>query len=379
MLFAVLMSASFCFAETQWPVERVLGTGRGISQGQMYDPSDVAVDSRGYAYVLEAYNGRIQVFSPDGSSTAVYGSTGNDDPGQLDSPDSIALKEVNENLTEIAVADTSNHRVQLFWINASQTNWTVFGEHLYGDYKPSSHIYLDHPRGVDLDASGNLYVSDTGDNRVNVFRNGSWLAVPKAENRSEINGNLTSEGVIQSPVGVAVEGGKVYIVESGADRIRGLYVNGSEFLSYGGPGSDRGQFNNPGAVALDHQGHLFVADTGNNRVEVFTTEGKYVASYGSGNCSIAIKSHPSYALGQFCNPRGLDVWNSTLFVVDSGNHRVQVINLTYMPASSCIMLGDNEPCGKVEVGEIISFIGQWAAGNASVSDVLRLIIAWASG
>jgi hypothetical protein len=88
-------------------------------------------------------------------------------------------------------------------------------------------------------------------------------------------------------------------------------------------------------------------------------------------------SNPSQAMGQFCNPRGLDVRNNTLYVADSGNHRVQVINITVYPEPSCILIGDEEPCGQVEVAEIVALINEWAGSRAELADVMKLITKWA--
>ena len=358
-------------------VLRVLGAGMGTGLGELYDPSDVAVDSKGDVFVLEAYNGRIQEFGPDGSFYNVYGSSGSLDPGRLGSPDSIVLRELGSSMTEIAVADSFNHRVQLLWLNDSYPYWTTFGERFAGVYRPTTHIYFEYPRGVDLGSDGRVLVSDTGDDRVSVFANSEWGAVPKAENGLELNGSSTPAGLLNVPTGIAAEGDVFYVVDSGANRIRGFYANGSEFLVFGGAGSGRGGFNAPGGIVLDHQGRMYVADTGNNRVVVYTIDGRYVTSYGVKNCSGDISSRPYEATGQFCSPRGLDVRDGMLYVADSGNNRVQVINVTALPEPSCILIGDEEPCGRVTVAEILDLITRWAWGGASVTDVIQLITAWA--
>jgi len=82
---------------------------------------------------------------------------------------------------------------------------------------------------------------------------------------------------------------------------------------WGTLGSGNGQFNDPAGVAVDGAGFVYVADTGNNRVQKFTTGGVYVSQWGgagSGN-------------GQFSGPFGITVAGGIVYVVDTGNTRVQ--------------------------------------------------------
>jgi len=79
-------------------------------------------------------------------------------------------------------------------------------------------------------------------------------------------------------------------------------------------GTGNGQFAQPAGVALDGSGNVYVADTGNNRIQKFTASGIYLSQWGtagSGN-------------GQFSGPFGITVAGGSVYVVDSGNRRVQV-------------------------------------------------------
>ena len=83
---------------------------------------------------------------------------------------------------------------------------------------------------------------------------------------------------------------------------------------WGSGGGGSGQFVQPGSIATDGAGFVYVADTGNNRVQKFTTAGAFVAQWGTsggGN-------------GQFSSPSGIAVAGGKVYVVDTGNTRVQV-------------------------------------------------------
>ncbi|MBI5095677.1 MAG: SMP-30/gluconolactonase/LRE family protein [Candidatus Hydrogenedentes bacterium] len=83
---------------------------------------------------------------------------------------------------------------------------------------------------------------------------------------------------------------------------------------WGMPGSGDGQFSNPQGVAVDTKDKVYVADSGNNRIQVFTSSGTYLTQWG--------KLGPGD--GQFTNPQGVAVDTSgSVYVADSGNNRIQ--------------------------------------------------------
>ena len=99
--------------------------------------------------------------------------------------------------------------------------------------------------------------------------------------------------------------------------IGGARFPGQIFDQWGSSGSGDGQLNGPGGIAVDSAGNIYVADTGNNRVQKFGKSGQFLTKWGS------IGS----ANGQFHRPEGIAVdSNGNVFVADADNHRVQVFN-----------------------------------------------------
>ncbi|MBF0449989.1 MAG: 6-bladed beta-propeller [Candidatus Magnetomorum sp.] len=81
-------------------------------------------------------------------------------------------------------------------------------------------------------------------------------------------------------------------------------------------GTGPGEFDYPYFLTMDNSGTLYVSDTYNHRIQIFTTEGQYIRSFGSSGTDA----------GEFDEPHGIVVDDSKIYVVDSGNHRVQIFN-----------------------------------------------------
>src|ERR1039458_5373592 len=97
----------------------------------------------------------------------------------------------------------------------------------------------------------------------------------------------------------------------------GLPASGEDYkwvAQWGGKGMENGQFDSPVGVAVDGLGNVFVSDSGNNRVQKFSSNGKFLLKWGS----------KGEGDGQFLRPAGLAVDKAgVVYVVDAGNFRVQ--------------------------------------------------------
>jgi uncharacterized protein (TIGR03663 family) len=208
---------------------------------------------------------------------------------------------------------------------------------------------FDEPRGVASDAHGNLYVSDTKNNRIEILDgSGRFLR--------QFGGKGNSPGQFNEPTGIAVDsrgelwiadtwnyrvvhaatdgrilsliggGGPedlfgpravlplnnfVYVADTGNKRIVRYDRDGTRLSQWGGAGSGDGQFIEPVGLAADASGTIYVADTGNHRVQAFDGEGKYLRQF------------PVYGWKEFYTEPYLAVGPSdTLFVTDSSSGRI---------------------------------------------------------
>jgi DNA-binding beta-propeller fold protein YncE len=82
----------------------------------------------------------------------------------------------------------------------------------------------------------------------------------------------TGDGEFFSPTGITVDGGgKIYVADTLNNRVQVFNPSGVFQYAFGSLGSGNGQFNNPSGIAVGGGGNIYVADTFNNRVQVFRT------------------------------------------------------------------------------------------------------------
>lgn len=128
-----------------------------------------------------------------------------------------------------------------------------------------------------------------------------------------------------APRGIAAAAdGSLFIADSLGHRIWHVSQQGAVLNSWGGEGAGPGQFREPWDVALDAEGNVYVADTWNHRIQKFTAQGEYLLGWGTlGQFALGDPNGE----GMFYGPRAVDVGpDGYLYVTDTGNKRVQVFD-----------------------------------------------------
>jgi len=214
----------------------------------------------------------------------------------------------------VYVSDTGNHRIQKF--NSSGTFVSKLGATVpvvgtpvagTGDGEFTS------PQGVATDSSANIYVADTGNNRVQKL-NSSGVPITFVTKWGSLG---AGNGQFNAPQGIATDSsGNVYVADTGNNRIQKFSSSGTFLLTWGSAGTGNGQFTAPSGVATDSFGNVYVADSGNNRIQKFSSSGAFIAKWGSAGAGN----------GQFGAGTTLDVATGSsgnVIVADPGNNRIQ--------------------------------------------------------
>lgn len=159
---------------------------------------------------------------------------------------------------------------------------------------------FDGPWGVAVDSSGNVYVTDTLNNRVQKFdSSGNFLT-----SWDTYGGGFS----LSSPHGIAVDSSdNVFVADSDNDYIHKYDSSGNYLASWGGTGSGSGQLDNPWDIDIDSSDNLYVAEAGNGRVQKFNSSGSSVTTWSS----------------SLSNPNGIEVdSNGYVYVSDTANDKI---------------------------------------------------------
>lgn len=277
------------------------------SGGGFFDnPQAIGVDPiQQFIYVADTGNHRIQIFTSNTiEPTWEVGSQGSGD-NELESPSGIAL----DSEGFIFVADTGNDRIVRFdrAVFKDTTDPIVMLD-VYTE--ASLGLSMDGPRGLGIDDQDRIYIADTGSGRVHVIATGTWLG--------DVGDGPGDEfGSFVAPVDVAVcpLDQRIYVLDRDRPGVQIFepFDDGADFVSaFGVEGDAPGFMDSPTGFTLDARCTVYVADTGNNRMQVFDRDGGVIETFGD------FLSGPTSAAVDMITPQGF------VYVSSSGSDQYHV-------------------------------------------------------
>lgn len=240
----------------------------------------------------------------------------------------------------IYFSDTANHRVRRVNVRTGQID-TVVGTGKRGFYNDGGNAdmaTLNGPTGLAFDSLGNLYIADTGNNRIRMFTMKGYLYTLAGDGRQGYNGDglrpLSSS--LNRPTGVTVSPqGELYISDTGnnlvrkIDRHSGFLVNVVGTGEAGNSGdldlAENARLNKPSALIFDQFGNLFIADTGNHQIRWVEPKRHLIFTIaGTGQRGFSGEGDRKCTDSSFSNPTGLAVdKKGRLYIADTDNQRIR--------------------------------------------------------
>ena len=293
----------------------------GTGAGQLKEAKGVAADAHNNIWVADTGNSRIEKFNEKGEFVAAYGfgvsngeakfetctsachaGTPGSGHGQFEKPRTLTV----DGAGNVWITDTGNNRVEE--LNEKGEYLRVFGSTGAGNGQFSE------PIGITVDPHGNVWVTDAGNSRVEELNE-------KGEYDTQFGTKGSENGQLNEPWSIQVNThSEIFVSDSANYRIQKYAPTGVEVpenlvyaAKFGSSGSGSGQLGAGKGIALDGKGDVVIADEGNARLDVFKENGEFVKVFGS----------PGSEPGHFGEIKGIAIDSKgNIWVADQGNSRI---------------------------------------------------------
>lgn len=268
------------------------------------NPQAIAINPEGQVFVVDTGNNRVIQFDQHGKFIYSVGGFGWEKE-QFDQPLDISAKIG----LDIFVADFNNQRIERYDKNLNYIS------SFYSDPLASPDLQFGFPSSVDISKHGELFICDNENNRV--------LKINSFGEPEFSFGDFNwGEGKLEHPVRVEVTPwDQVLVVDDATSEIVVFDYYGNFIARFG-----KDTLKKPRGLAIDNFKQIFVADTGNHRVVLFDRNYRVIFSWGK----------RGKKLGAFNQPADVALFQEKIYVLDSGNQRVQVFQVIHQPESSSL-------------------------------------------
>jgi sugar lactone lactonase YvrE len=303
----------------------------GVAANFKY-PAGIVMDGSGTIFVADAFNNKIRKITPSGAVSTLAGSgeegfaDGTGARAIFNGPAGLAIDK-NGNLY---TAEFRGHRIRKITPEGVVTTMAGSGKPGFAD-GTGAEASFNTPQGVAVDASGNVYVSESGNHRIRRITPSGLVSTLAGSGKPGCADGTGAEACFKSPTGIALDAvGNVYVSDTGNHQIRKITPSGvvTTLAGSGKPGFQDGQgtkasLNFPLGLAVDRNGNIYVADMGNHRIRKITPDGFVTTLAGSGKAG----AEDGYSTAaSFVLPWGVAIDEfGAVYVSDQGNHKIRKI------------------------------------------------------
>ncbi len=329
-------------------IQTVAGTGQpGTSSDSgpallfdLQSPGSVVVTPAGSVCFADRVRHQILAYRPETGRVEVLAGTGEEGfsgdgedarLARLSAPSGLAVGA--DGL--LWISDTGNQRIRTLDLSSGIIRTVVGSGHqgFAGDFGDALLADLDTPMGLAFRPDGSLLIADSGNNRIRILRPDSTIESIAGDGSADFRGDGSSArfAALNDPVDVAVDAdGTIYIADSGNQRIRRIIggiittLAGTGLPAFGGDGGPAGaaSFDHPSALAVDGGGHLLVVDTGNRRIRRILLADGTVTTVAGSDADLSGDGGPGWRAA-LADPTGLALDRDRLLIVERGAHRIR--------------------------------------------------------
>ncbi|MEJ2430700.1 MAG: NHL repeat-containing protein, partial [Deltaproteobacteria bacterium] len=327
------------------------GDGGPATEASMKYPSDVTVDASGNVYFADGYNWRVRKIDTNGIITTVAGggSWGEDIPATeaAMSPTDVAC----DGSGNLYISDGYSKSSRIWKVDEHGILRRVAGlgpQGYSGDGGPARDALLHGPNGVAVDAEGNIYFGDSGNDRIRKVDTSGIITTVAGTGIAGFSGDggPAIQARINDPRDVEVDAeGNLYIADNANNRIRKVDTSGiittvagggspADLLGDGGPATEAA-LRGPHGVAVDRSGNLYIADDFKGRIRKVDTRGIITTVAGTGISSDPLGDGGPATQARLNQLEGVALDSlGNLYIADTYNYRIRKVSSPLVQVAS---------------------------------------------